>query len=99
MTQDGSASITLTVWAHDHGIPSLSSSTTVVIYVDDVNDNSPLFERDEYEITISESTPKGTTVFTVIATDRDTTENGLLQYSLENADTGEYGNDGQDQDQ
>ena len=37
--------INVTVTAQDNGIIRLSGSVSLVIYIDDVNDNSPIFER------------------------------------------------------
>ena len=82
LTQDGSSSVLLTILVRDHGIPSLSSSTNVLVYVDDTNDNAPIFERDEYELTLLEMTPAGTPVLTVLAKDTDLPSNTKLQYSL-----------------
>ena len=45
----------LTVYAIDMGIPVLSSSASVLITVLDVNDNSPIFNETEYNVTIREN--------------------------------------------
>ncbi|VDK54810.1 unnamed protein product [Gongylonema pulchrum] len=49
-----------------------NATTDLYVYVDDVNDNAPVFEKNLYEITISEedyNVPK--TLFIVKATDAD----------------------------
>lgn len=46
---------TLTVTATDGGIPPLSSNLTILLDVQDVNDNPPVFEREEYFVNVSES--------------------------------------------
>ena len=89
LTPDGSSSIVLTILVQDHGSPSLSSSTHVLVYVDDTNDNVPMFERDEYEITLLETTPAGTPTLTVLAKDADLPSNTKLQYSLLDSAEGE----------
>jgi hypothetical protein len=48
---------TLVVTATDSGEPPLSSNLTIFVEVQDVNDNLPIFERNEYTIKVLESTP------------------------------------------
>lgn len=57
--------INLVVQAQDHGLPSLSDETHVVIYVEDVNDFGPKFESQNYETSISEDLSGGSTVLKV----------------------------------
>lgn len=46
----------LVVIATDQGIPMRSSSCSVIVYVDDQNDNSPIFELPFYTETILDPT-------------------------------------------
>lgn len=46
----------LIVTATDMGEPSLSANLTILVEVQDVNDNSPMFEQSEYTISVIEST-------------------------------------------
>ena len=46
----------------------------------DVNDNSPVFDESPYRVTLAEDTPIGTEIITVRATDRDIGLNGLVSY-------------------
>lgn len=46
---------TLTVQAADNGNPPRVNTTTVNIDVSDVNDNAPLFSRDNYSVIIQVS--------------------------------------------
>lgn len=46
----------LLVTASDLGEPSMSTNLTILVEVQDVNDNSPIFERSEYSISVIEST-------------------------------------------
>lgn len=46
----------LLVTASDLGEPSMSTNLTILVEVQDVNDNSPMFERSEYTISVIEST-------------------------------------------
>ncbi len=48
---------TLVITASDDGDPPLKTNTTVFLEVQDVNDNSPVFEQTEYSIIVSESLP------------------------------------------
>lgn len=57
--------IFISVIARDHGVPSLSSRTTVVIYLHDVNDHAPQFREQYYAAAIPESLAGGTKVLEV----------------------------------
>uniref|UniRef100_A0A7E4VR33 Protocadherin Fat 1 n=1 Tax=Panagrellus redivivus TaxID=6233 RepID=A0A7E4VR33_PANRE len=62
--------------------PSVSTSTNVVVNVKDVQDNSPIFEKNVYFAEIREDAPIGTTVISVFASDPDEGPNGTVHYSL-----------------
>jgi protocadherin-16/23 len=47
----------LVVIATDTGEPPLSANLTVLVEVQDVNDNRPVFERAEYAVDVLESLP------------------------------------------
>ena len=72
----------LVVGARDHGVTRLSAQATVVVAVNDVNDNAPNFTQNAYTIAIDENMAVGTTVLTLSAIDRDSTSNGLLAYAI-----------------
>ncbi|XP_025076807.1 protocadherin Fat 4-like [Pomacea canaliculata] len=58
------------------------------LYVTDVNDNPPTFERSLYTADVSEDTTVGTTVFTDIRTrDPDTGVGGVVTYSMTPVDS------------
>ncbi|PVD37771.1 hypothetical protein C0Q70_00372 [Pomacea canaliculata] len=58
------------------------------LYVTDVNDNPPTFERSLYTADVSEDTTVGTTVFTDIRTrDPDTGVGGVVTYSMTSSST------------
>lgn len=48
---------TLIVSATDAGDSPLSANLTILVEVQDVNDNPPVFERNEYEVNVIESMP------------------------------------------
>lgn len=47
----------LMLTATDAGEPSLSANLTILVEVQDVNDNPPVFERPSYSVTMPESKP------------------------------------------
>ncbi|VDI43587.1 Hypothetical predicted protein [Mytilus galloprovincialis] len=66
--------VTLYVQAKDFGNPSLSSTCTVIINIQDINDNTPVFNPSEYLEHIYENATVGNYVGRVHATDGDGTE-------------------------
>lgn len=77
---------TLTVSALDQGNVGSRKQTAakVKINVVDTNDNDPLFDTSEAEVTISENEPAGTVVTRVLARDKDSGENSYISYSIAN---------------
>ncbi|XP_057698824.1 protocadherin Fat 1a isoform X1 [Corythoichthys intestinalis] len=73
---------TLNVTVYDLGIPQKSASRLLDVKILDANDNSPQFLQDSYSVEISESTPAGTEIIQVDATDKDQDENGVVRYSI-----------------
>lgn len=57
--------IFISVLARDHGEPALSTRTTVVVYLHDVNDHAPQFREQYYGAAIAESLAGGTKVLEV----------------------------------
>lgn len=55
----------LTIRAKDLGYPSLFSDVPLVVYVQDVNDNAPIFEYNFYNRTILENITEGTSILKV----------------------------------
>ena len=69
--------------AIDGGSPSRSGSLEIAIQVIDVNDNSPLFDKFSYTLTVQEDLPVGSVVLNVSATDADTGNNARITYSIQ----------------
>ncbi|KAK9398936.1 protocadherin Fat 1 [Crotalus adamanteus] len=67
---------TLTVQASDNGYPPRSNTTTVNIDVSDINDNPPLFSKENYSIIIQENKPIGYNIQQLVVTDKDSSHNG-----------------------
>lgn len=76
----------LTVSAIDQGNAGTrkQSSAKVKIYVEDTNDNDPIFEKSEMTVWIDENMPPGTSVTTVHAKDKDRGENAYISYLIAN---------------
>ena len=53
-------------------------SVRITIFILAANDNPPIFEQDEYTISVSEATPIGTSLITVVCTDAD--RNGVGEF-------------------
>uniref|UniRef100_A0A8C6SJA1 Uncharacterized protein n=1 Tax=Neogobius melanostomus TaxID=47308 RepID=A0A8C6SJA1_9GOBI len=73
---------TLTVVAMDKGEPPLSTTMDVTMIVLDVNDNTPSFSQNIYDIEIEENTLTGTDVIQVFASDADEGTNGQIRFSV-----------------
>lgn len=72
----------LMISAVDTGVPPLSANLTVLVEVQDVNDNPPVFESKEYRLKIIESLPINSQILQVTAVDLDTGNNARLTYRL-----------------
>uniref|UniRef100_A0A8C9XBH0 Protocadherin-16 n=1 Tax=Sander lucioperca TaxID=283035 RepID=A0A8C9XBH0_SANLU len=70
------------VVAADGGEPALSSTATVTVLVEDVNDNEPVFQKQLYNVSIPEHSDVGSCFLQVVATDADSADFGTLLYSL-----------------
>lgn len=69
--------------AYDGGQPPRSATATILVDVQDVNDNHPVFVKDSYEASIAENVPPNTFVTAVRAADRDVGANGRILYELD----------------
>ncbi|XP_023144481.1 cadherin-related family member 2 [Amphiprion ocellaris] len=82
--------IELIVTATDKGDPPRSSSTTVIISVEDVNDNKPEFNEMSYKFTVKEG-EKGAFVGSVSAFDLDQTlDFNRISFSILNGSFGSF---------
>ncbi|KAG8579329.1 hypothetical protein GDO81_010816, partial [Engystomops pustulosus] len=70
------------ILATDTGFPILSSATSIIFTVLDVNDNPPVFLQPSYKISVLENTLPETLILQVSAVDKDTNENAWLSYTL-----------------
>ena len=76
------STFTLKVLAMDRGSPARNSTADVIIHVDDVNDNPPIFNQSLYEIKVSEAQAVGVALFRVAASDQDDGDNATLSYDI-----------------
>ncbi|XP_069892327.1 protocadherin gamma-A7 isoform X1 [Dipodomys merriami] len=72
----------LVLTAYDGGDPPLSGTASIQITVVDVNDHTPVFSLPQYQVTVPENVPVGTTLLTVNAVDPDEGFNGEVTYSF-----------------
>ncbi|XP_062281319.1 protocadherin gamma-C5-like isoform X2 [Scomber scombrus] len=73
---------TVVIKATDAGSPPLSSQTTFVVKIADVNDNAPIFSQPSYSVDIPENNAPSTPITTVLATDPDLGDNARITYSI-----------------
>ncbi|XP_049325190.1 cadherin-23 isoform X3 [Astyanax mexicanus] len=68
--------------AQDQGRPTLSGEASLVVTITDVNDNAPIFTKQQYETFIKENATIGTDVTSVSATDKDEGLNAVVLYYI-----------------
>ncbi|XP_078248621.1 protocadherin alpha-3 isoform X13 [Pogona vitticeps] len=83
LDREREAEYQLVVMAQDQGVPALSTSSSLVVPIGDVNDNTPAFAQPSYTVFVKENNPPGAHIFTVSASDPDVGENALLSYWLD----------------
>ena len=76
------SSYSFTVLAVDHGTPPLTGTALVIIGIDDVNDEKPIFGQSSYLFSVGENEPEGTPVGTVTAEDRDVSPHNVIHYAF-----------------
>nr|XP_053631087.1 fat-like cadherin-related tumor suppressor homolog isoform X2 [Cherax quadricarinatus] len=82
LDRESRAMYNLTLIATDHGSPSLSSRTNILVLVSDINDNPPEFASHTYFTTVTESANTGSDIVRVLATSRDSGKNAEITYSI-----------------
>ncbi|OWK56059.1 Cadherin-23 [Lonchura striata] len=74
--------LNFTVRASDNGSPRRSAEIPVYLQIVDINDNNPVFSQPSYQKAVFEDVPLGTVILSVTATDADSGQFALIQYSL-----------------
>ncbi|XP_016844332.1 protocadherin-like wing polarity protein stan isoform X2 [Nasonia vitripennis] len=82
LDRESTARYNLKAVAVDRGSPALSSTISVVIKIEDVNDSPPTFEKEKIVLYIPENSPIGSTVGEIYAHDPDEGPNAVVQYSI-----------------
>ncbi|XP_029571673.1 protocadherin alpha-13-like [Salmo trutta] len=72
----------VTITATDCGQPPLSTFKTLSVQISDVNDNSPEFSQNPFELYLVENNAPGASIFSVSATDKDLNENAAISYHI-----------------
>lgn len=72
----------LKAFAMDRGVPPLKAAVNIHISVVDINDNAPVFEKDELFIDVEENSPVGSIVARISATDPDEGTNAQIMYQI-----------------
>ncbi|CAH1246628.1 CDH23 [Branchiostoma lanceolatum] len=67
-----------------------SSNATVLVTLEDTNDNSPVFNQSKYDLSVAENSPDGTSVGKIMATDLDSGEFGEITYSLQGSGSDKF---------
>ncbi|KAM9407050.1 cadherin EGF LAG seven-pass G-type receptor 1-like isoform 5-T5 [Salvelinus alpinus] len=73
---------TLKAFAVDKGIPPLKAAVDIQVSVLDINDNAPVFEKDELFIYVEENSPVGSVLARISATDPDEGTNAQIMYQI-----------------
>ncbi|XP_016426481.1 protocadherin alpha-C2-like [Sinocyclocheilus rhinocerous] len=72
----------LILTAVDGGVPARSGTASIIVRVLDTNDNAPQFDKDSYNINLTENAPIGSLVVKLNATDKDEGTNSDIFYSF-----------------
>lgn len=64
------------------GSPTLTGTAIIKVFVEDINDHAPKFDKPRYEASVIENSPTGTHILTAHATDADLGTNAIIKYSL-----------------
>ncbi|XP_068133857.1 protocadherin gamma-B1-like isoform X39 [Hyperolius riggenbachi] len=75
----------ITISATDKGTPQLSSNITIQIIISDVNDNPPVFEKNNYIIYLSENNQPGISIHKFFCSDIDLNENAKVTFNILNS--------------
>ncbi|XP_017530342.3 cadherin-23 isoform X2 [Manis javanica] len=74
--------LNFTMRASDNGSPPRASEIPVYLEIVDINDNNPIFDQPSYQEAVFEDVPVGTVILAVTATDADSGNFALIEYSL-----------------
>ncbi|CAB1440354.1 unnamed protein product, partial [Pleuronectes platessa] len=72
----------LKAFAVDKGVPPLKAAVSIHVVVQDINDNAPVFEKDELFIDVEENSQVGSVVARITAADPDEGTNAQIMYQI-----------------
>ncbi|EDO35413.1 predicted protein, partial [Nematostella vectensis] len=91
LDREAIAEYRLTVTATDNGTPPMTGNATLVVTLDDINDNPPHLTPLPCIGRVTENKPQGTQVMTLNAEDPDLNPNrGPFKYSISGSDYGSF---------
>ncbi|XP_036375616.1 cadherin EGF LAG seven-pass G-type receptor 1 [Megalops cyprinoides] len=82
LDRENTAAYNLKAYAVDRGVPPLKAAVDIHVSVLDINDNAPVFEKDELLIFVEENSPVGSVVARISATDPDEGSNADIMYQI-----------------
>nr|XP_030111756.3 cadherin EGF LAG seven-pass G-type receptor 1 isoform X3 [Taeniopygia guttata] len=82
LDRENVAVYSLRAFAVDRGSPPLKASVDIQVTVLDINDNPPVFEKDEFDIFVEENSPVGSIVARISAADPDEGTNAQIMYQI-----------------
>lgn len=82
LDRENTAFYNLQAFAVDKGLPALKTAVDIQVTILDVNDNPPVFEKDEFDIYVEENSPIGLVVAHISATDPDEGSNAQIMYQI-----------------
>eukprot|EP00079_Xenopus_tropicalis_P034557 XP_017948328.1 PREDICTED: protocadherin gamma-B1 isoform X6 [Xenopus tropicalis] len=82
LDREKQSALQIILTALDGGIPARTGISMIKIIISDINDNSPLFSQELYQVSLTESAPVNTLVIQMNATDADEGVNGHITYYL-----------------
>ena len=83
LDREKQSSYNLALVCKDHGSKPLVAVQHIKVTITDVNDNTPVFAREEYSAELLENNYIGVMLVQVNASDRDSGENARLEYVIE----------------
>ncbi|XP_061864337.1 cadherin EGF LAG seven-pass G-type receptor 3 isoform X3 [Colius striatus] len=72
----------LTAYAVDRGIPPQRTPVHIQVTIQDVNDNTPVFPAEEFEVLVKENSIVGSVVAQITAVDPDEGPNAQIMYQI-----------------
>uniref|UniRef100_A0AAR2M2I0 Cadherin EGF LAG seven-pass G-type receptor 1 n=2 Tax=Pygocentrus nattereri TaxID=42514 RepID=A0AAR2M2I0_PYGNA len=82
LDRENVATYNLKAFAVDKGVPPLKAAVDIQVTVLDINDNAPVFEKDELYVYVEENSAVGSTLARISATDPDEGTNAQILYQI-----------------